>query len=180
MKKLLILLFIFSFGLQPKLLSCSCDWGGPFLKVAYDTDLVVIVKIVNYLIFKDIYGKSVPMSMEAEIIEILQGQEDRNTIVIWGNDGGLCRPYLNEFPVGTSWIMALYTSSDEWGQVGKSSDDYEIFICGAYWLRIDGENVEGVITNEELYVEDDTGEFIINNEYIDIYVFKQMFNSYKE
>ena len=40
------------------------------------------------------------MSMEVEIIEIYKGEETRKSVIVWGDIGNLCRPYLSAFKEG--------------------------------------------------------------------------------
>lgn len=124
MKHLFILLFLLP-AFSSQSFACDCDYEGGFLTVAPNADLIVVVKVTKYLTFKDIYNEKTPMSMEVEITEVIQGEEKRKTIIIWGDNGALCRPYLNIFKEGNSYVMAL-----------NGTNDYNISNCGRYWLHV--------------------------------------------
>ena len=126
------LLLIFT-ALSGKTLACDCDYEGGFLTVAPNTDLVAVVTVKKFLTFKDIYNEKTPMSMEVEITEVILGEEKRKTIVIWGDNGALCRPYLSIFQEGSSYVMAL---SQPEIYANESNTDYIISNCGRYWLNV--------------------------------------------
>ena len=107
--------------------ACDCESEGGFLKVAPLTPFVALVKVSKYLTFKDIHGTPTPMSMEIEIIDIYKGKESRKKVIVWGDDGAMCRPYLSRFEMGKYYVIAF-----EGSQVG----DYSISICGEYWLTV--------------------------------------------
>jgi hypothetical protein len=121
---------------EPQSPSCSCGYNGAFLTVATGSAFVAYVKVIKHLSFKDIYGEKTPMSMEVEIIEIYKGEEIRKTVIVWGDPGNLCRPYLSYFKEGAYYLIAF-------SPAGRGSNekptDYTISICGAYWLNVDAE-----------------------------------------
>ncbi|MDP4231494.1 MAG: hypothetical protein Q8916_13935 [Bacteroidota bacterium] len=84
--------------------------------------------------------------MEVEIVDKYQGPEERKTITVWGDDGALCRPYLNQFKVGSYYVIAFFPNSmitidtiqkPMKGMLTTSTSDYEISSCGTYWLSVD-------------------------------------------
>ncbi len=140
MKELKIILTIFLLTIGKTILACDCDSQGAFLKVAPNTKLVALVKVKKYLTFKDIYEVKTPMSMEVDIIEIYKGEETRKTVIVWGDFGNLCRPYLSRFKEGQNYVIAFNGGSD--GSKGfahekEKTTDYSISICGDYWLNVD-------------------------------------------
>lgn len=115
--------------------ACECNYQGSFVEMVkdkYQSNLVALVKVEKYLSFKDIYGKPMPMSMEAEVIEIFKGIEHRKTIKVWGDPGNLCRPYLNRFSEKNYYVIAMMVT-------GKEKEDYTISVCGAFWLNYNWE-----------------------------------------
>ncbi len=114
--------------------ACDCDYQGEFLTVAPKTELVALIKVTRYLSFnfKDVYGKLVPQAMEAEIITIYKGKETRQTIIVWGDNGAECRPYLSVFNVGGYYVIAFDKNSGD-----STTKDYYISNCGTYWLSVD-------------------------------------------
>ena len=139
MKQRKHILFFFIFILFHKSFACDCGWGGGFLKMAPKTELVALVKVTKYLTFKYIYGKRTPMSMEVEIIDVYKGKETRKTIIVWGDNGALCRPYLSEFDKGKYYVIAFYNGLNvsEFTHVYEKPTDYSISNCGEYWLKVD-------------------------------------------
>lgn len=107
------------------------------MTVAPSSPLVVIAKIKRYKKVDDL-----EQAMEVEIKEILNGKESRRKIWIWGDDGKLCRPYVKRFPLGTTWILAVRPDN-------QIEDQYQISICGEYWLKVDGAKVTGRIDSLE-------------------------------
>jgi hypothetical protein len=136
MKLQSIILTILFLSINRTLLPCDCDFQGGFLKVAPTTDLVALVKVRKYLTFKNIYNAQTPMSMEVEIIDIYKGKESRKTIIIWGDNGILCRPYLSQFDIEKYYVIALYNDDCTKGYVPKEEKetDYFVSICGEFWL----------------------------------------------
>ena len=138
MKNLTIIFTLLLFAVTNPIFACSCESLGDFLAVAPKSKLVALVKINRYLTFENIYNKPIPMSMEVEIITVFHGQEERKTMVVWGDNGILCRPYLNTFAIDNFYIIAF-----EQGGIGRINSenekrtDYAISICGEYWLSAD-------------------------------------------
>lgn len=143
MKKLKLIFTIFLLIIGQTILACDCNSKGKFLKVAPDTELVALIKVSKYLTFKDIYNEKTPMSMEVEIIEIYKGKESKKTVVVWGDSGILCRPYLSRFDVGKFYVIAFDKGMDGskgFGHENEKITDYSISICGDYWLNVDIHN----------------------------------------
>lgn len=137
MPKSLIVFLIIFLSFTHSVNACSCESEGPFLTVAQSGDLVALVRITKYLSFREIQKQQIPMSMEAEIISIYKGTENRKTIKVWGDYGHLCRPYLSHFDSGSFYVISFFKGRD--GKKGfahpdETSNDYYISICGDYWL----------------------------------------------
>ena len=109
---------------RPNVFACSCNYGGPFLKMAPRTTLVALVKVTKFLTFKNIYNSKTPMSMEVEIIDIYKGAESRKTITVWGDPGNLCRPYLDTFKEGQAYVIAFHPGSPGFGHDNEKETDY--------------------------------------------------------
>jgi len=116
---------------------CDCDYEGNFLKVAPRANLIALVKVKNYLSYEKINNELTPMSMEVEIVEVYKGKEVRKNIIIWGDNGVLCRPYISQFDTAKYFIIALYKGSEKYGQKNEKESDYSISNCGDYWLGVD-------------------------------------------
>ena len=118
------------------LFACDCNSVGSFQKASVQADFIAFVKINKHLTFKDIYGSPIPMSMEVEILEVFKGKEDQTTIKVWGDDGHLCRPYLNIFAVDSLFVIAFHKGENgSSGHPEETEKDYSISNCGEFWLR---------------------------------------------
>ena len=87
--------------------------------------------------------KQTPTSMEVEIIEVFKGKEKRKSIIVYGDIGNLCRPYLSGFGIGKFYIIAFgpgLDGSNGFTHPDEKLSDYSISICGEYWLNVDIEN----------------------------------------
>lgn len=158
MKKLKLTLIILLCVIVKPHLACDCDYQGTFLRVAPETDFIALVKVTKYLTFSDIYNKPTPMSMEVEIIEVYKGKEARKKIIVWGDNGILCRPYLSLFDPGKYYVIAFNKGSDgSKGHVHKNEKitDYSISICGAYWLNADIQKqvASGAVTEKQKQIK---------------------------
>ncbi len=127
---LLVLLAIL--GLPKSAFACSCMWAGPFSKVAPGKELIVLGEVMDH--YKN--------SMDVKVIEVLKGTEDRKSIRIWGDNGALCRPYVSHFPVGTTWLLAVFPMPEK----TPGGREYAISVCGEFWLEVRGDRAVGRIT----------------------------------
>jgi hypothetical protein len=119
--------------------ACTCgDYEEPFLSVIDDSDMIFRVQIIEYRGKNKQYN----LAMKAKILETLKGSIDRHEIVIWGDNGVQCRPYVNNFPLKSEWILAVIYIRD-----GKGKGDFTISNCGYHWLRVNNENVSGHISS---------------------------------
>ncbi|MDO8899073.1 MAG: hypothetical protein Q7V19_15590 [Bacteroidales bacterium] len=153
MRRLLVILVFIILTSTQTIFACDCDSQGAFLTVAPKTDLVALVKLIRYLSFLDINDMPTPNSMEVEIIEIFKGQEKRKTIIVWGDNGNLCRPYLNIFEIGNNYVIAFDRGS-EMTEIKLNQDlktDYSISNCGDYWLHVDIDKqiAKGTVTDKQ-------------------------------
>ncbi len=144
-KILLLLIILFFMSLNTNIYACSCEWNGPFFKVAKSTDLVALVKIKNYGSFSG----DMPMSMEVEIIELLKGDDNRKIVKVWGDTGVLCRPYLKWFQSDSIWVLSLFKSQSEgyFRHPDEKEGDYNISGCGEYYMKVKNDTVIGLIEN---------------------------------
>lgn len=139
MKQLTIILTLIFLTSASQTFACDCDSQGHFLTVAPKSKLVALVKVSRYLTFINIYDEQIPLSMEIEIIKVYHGQETRKMITVWGDNGALCRPYLNIFKVDSNYIIAFEQGSNTTINANKEENktDYAISNCGDYWLKTD-------------------------------------------
>jgi hypothetical protein len=129
----LILIVLFILILQAdRSCACSCDWRGPFLAVFHEAPLVVRGKILRH------NPGRIP-TMDVLALETLQGGLLDSGLRIQMGDGMYCRPMMEDFPIGSEWILALN------GPGAKPGEGLALSHCGEYWLQVDGDMVVGCI-----------------------------------
>jgi hypothetical protein len=124
-KSCFITSIIFTFAIS---LACKCGWAGNFLHVAANEDLVVKVKILAF-------GKAhsdIDETVTVEVLNVFKGNETAKKITVWGDNGMLCRPYINIFKKDAVYYLALR----------KEEKDYAISVCGEYWLQVNNGKVK--------------------------------------
>lgn len=134
---------------------CSCDYIGNFLKASEYAEVIAIIKVNEHNNYFPLTGAAPPdtinqpLSATFEIIEILKGKEERKEVEVFGDDGVLCRPYIDKFEVGKYYIVGLLQGEDADRGFGirETAEDYQILICGEFWLEYnpDSKMVEGLI-----------------------------------
>ncbi|MEM7106396.1 MAG: T9SS type A sorting domain-containing protein [Bacteroidota bacterium] len=130
--------------------ACSCFGESNFCssitsEFSSPPDLIVSAKKVE-----DYY-----YGMQVEVIEVIQGETDRDTLVVWGDNGALCRVNTSQFEIGQTLILALQ-DTDFSGNIittGFPPDlegegDYQLSVCGIYFLSLDNGIVNGQIDTE--------------------------------
>lgn len=130
---LAILVFITSFNV----IACSCGYLGGFVYSNQVSDIVVYGRVIEYDSVGTFNAPENPYSMKFQIIEKLRGIESKDTIIILGDDGADCRPYIGHFKPNTEWILAL----DKLDHKGNSN--YEISICGEFYVPVKAGMVKG-------------------------------------
>ena len=129
-------------GSAKDVVACTCMWGGPFMKVAPASTLVVRGRILRHT--GD--GPVSKTEMDVEVLEVISGRTDKRVITVSGDNGILCRPYVSAFQIGTEWVLALMRA----GRNIQDKGDYAISICGTYWLKVIRGKVSGNIHNTKL------------------------------
>ncbi|MBZ0246361.1 MAG: hypothetical protein K8H85_10465 [Cyclobacteriaceae bacterium] len=122
--------------------SCSCNYMGNFLKVKDNVEVIAIIKVNKYNDYFPLTGAAPPdtinqpLSATFEIVEILKGQEKRETIKVFGDHGADCRPYINTFEIDKYYVVGLIKCVDTERRFGirETKDDYQVIVCGEYWL----------------------------------------------
>jgi hypothetical protein len=110
--------------------ACTCNWAGPFTKVALGTDLVVLAEVRSHD----------RQRMDVAVVDVLKGVERRRAVRVLGGDDASCRPPVTGFPPGTRWVLALKR---------MGGCDYALSVCGEFWLEVRGDRAVGRITAPE-------------------------------
>ncbi len=132
--------------LAPSARGCSCVSNGKSLvQLAKKSQLVIRGKVLEYNWYKsNLQGqrykdeqerKGTPLSMTVEVEEVYKGKIKSRKVVVWGDNGMICRPYVTQFPIGTEWVFAL--SPDSWTKKGELA----ISVCGEYLLQVQNNRV---------------------------------------
>ncbi len=127
----------------PSAYACSCmNNNRSFIQNAKRSELVMRGKVLEYRWRKNDQPEArLPTAMIVEVKEVYRGVATSKNITVWGDNGIICRPYVNRFPVGTEWVLAL--SEDSWTEKGELA----ISGCGEYWLKVNGSKVAGEVTD---------------------------------
>jgi len=142
MRHALILALALLMGVNTARAECECVWEGSFVDVHGGADLIVSGTVRTHR------GNAVDVSVD----HILRGREHLDEIRVWMQTGSLCRPKAEEFPPGSSWVMALHRISevppggfdpDTPNQSFGREFDYFLSSCGGYWLSLRGGRVTG-------------------------------------
>ncbi|MDY8135407.1 hypothetical protein [Aquimarina sp. 2201CG5-10] len=133
-----------------KVIACSCQWSGNFLRIANNSELIIKGKIIehNYHTengkrftdydeyfaetlnneFDPFYGTG--ESIKVEIIEVLRGKEERKVIEIFDTDGADCRASIRKFKTGKIYIFAMYKPRRTGTKLpNETENDYAITSC---------------------------------------------------
>ncbi|MCU4175654.1 hypothetical protein [Carboxylicivirga sp. N1Y90] len=139
MKRILIVLVLLICTIAHTSKACDCGYLGSFVYSSQAADIVVYGKIIEYdsMVTRSLHEN--PYSMKFLIIEKLRGIEEHDTIIVWGDNGFECRPYIEHFKPNTEWILAL----NRLDYTGRNN--YEISICGEFYVPVKERKVQGQI-----------------------------------
>jgi Secretion system C-terminal sorting domain len=128
--------------------ACSClQIGNSFCQtITADTTIVSVVmvkKIADYH-----YG------MRVRCLATIGGQSPADTLLIWGDNGILCRKSTGNYLTGDTLILALQKCDKSGNTLFtplypgglESSADYQLSGCGVYCLRVNRGFVLGAVT----------------------------------
>jgi len=115
--------------------ACSCSWGGPFYEMANKSNLVVKVKVLSYG-KKLKYGENLYSNMEVEIIDVIKGKFKNKKMVVLGDPGHLCRPYIStdRFPLKKVFLLAL---------AENMTSTQALSVCGEFYIRVEKDKAFG-------------------------------------
>ena len=119
--------------------ACSCfgeyDFCSTMATAYNEPDVIIKAKKVQ----------DIAHGMDVEVLEVIKGEEQRATVRVWGDNGILCRVYTEGFGIGQELVLALYKIGDFSWEPIEQEDDYQLSICGVYFLPINDGNVLGSI-----------------------------------
>ncbi|MEL6942570.1 MAG: hypothetical protein AAFO82_07870 [Bacteroidota bacterium] len=151
-------LFTFFIALQ-QIIACSC--------LADDTFCTTLVRDNGYaldgfpdakpaLVVKGVKIEDYYFGMRFKILDVIRGEEERESITVWGDNGALCRQYVGGYGTSDTVILALH-HTDFSGNVVigdhpaglEQEGDYHLSVCGVYSLLYENGKVIGQITKAE-------------------------------
>ena len=134
--------------------TCDCDYIGNFLKTSKWAEVVFIVKVKGHGDYISLTGAapstvSVPLTATFEIIKTIKGNTDKKEIKVFGDNGVLCRPYIDTFKKDKYYIVGLYRCDGKQGY--ETTDAFYIAGCGEFWIEYNSEDktVTGLIKNKK-------------------------------
>lgn len=72
--------------------------------------------------YKQLRPGPYPTEMVLEVSDVIQGTLEKSELVVEGDNGMQCRPYVTEFQIGKKFIFAI----------NKDKDGHYISACGVY------------------------------------------------
>lgn len=115
--------------------ACTCDWSRNFLELCTESDVVIKFKAMGYDDYEDIGGKSIPLTLQVEVLAVYKGLISSVEMQFLGDNGMLCRKYADHFKIGRDYYFQYdYPLGDELPILD---------ICGEYDLLSDHEGIEG-------------------------------------
>jgi hypothetical protein len=147
MKKILLVLFVL---VVPRAMACSCIGNDSYCTTLSPTWYVNPVSTAMVVKLSDHY-----YGITVKVVQVLGGEALPNdTLTVWGDNGALCRIYLNGFSVGDTLVFGLnqcdLSGNSIWNPDYppdlEASDDFMVSGCGVYWLNYNNGFVTGPIT----------------------------------
>lgn len=127
--------------------ACTCVSSGNYFCQTIHND--TSVRLIG------LYQKIATVGYGFKAVKINQvyGSETPDTIMVWGDNGALCRMY-DTWAVGDSMILALqecdlmgnFIHGSISASVTENTNDYQIWSCGYYTLDVQNGMVTGKIT----------------------------------
>jgi len=134
-------------------LACSCFGPNNFCEtLAQNPTPDLIVR--GFKTVDEAYG------MRFKVVDVISGTETDDTLMIWGDNGILCRLYTAGFSQADTFILAIHNTNFNGNFFpGGANDslerpgDYHISVCGRYALYYNEGFVYGNITPTDTVME---------------------------
>jgi len=144
-KPTLFILFFFCFFFSPKTaLSCTCIAPSSYcetINIQFNSSNLLVLA---YKTSDTLHG------MKLKVVQVLDGNESRDTITVWGGVGNLCRHYNSMFTTNDTLIFSLHNCNlmgNNGGPGPEQLDHYQISNCGIFYLNHNNGMVSGSIDN---------------------------------
>lgn len=151
---------LFLLNIAP-IFACSCLGDTTFCSTitrdqGYFEEYPDFPDIKPALLVKGVKIEDYYHGMRFKILEVIRGEEEREEIMIWGDNGILCRQYTGGYRNTDTVIMALHRTDLSGNTLGGSEkndlekkEDYHISTCGVYSLFIENGKVMGPVESPE-------------------------------
>lgn len=160
-----LLLISLAIGLSP-VFGCSCFGPQTFCETLnpqppqfpdpqwwVPSDIILAVKI-----------NSVEYGADMKVVQIFSGDLQLEQVIrVWGDCGLLCRHYVDGVANGDTVLWAIQhcdlSGNGSCGTSFEQAGDYQLSICGVYWLNYDNGVVSGPLFTEGANESVGLGEF---------------------
>lgn len=115
--------------------ACTCTGNSSFFAVARQGVVVIRATVLDHKALRRGHRADLPTHMELHVIDVLKGVVPGNRILVAGDTGSLCRPYVSQFPKGTEWYFVLSPLA----ALSDGLPEFAISVCGTHWRRVTNE-----------------------------------------
>ena len=149
--KTILLIALLWISTLPAAKACSCMGSPDFISTLNDRNFSPALIVRGEKTSDYHYG------MKFRIKEVLKGQETKSDIIVWGDNGALCRVYTSGFARGEELILALYKTDKMGNEIHaaeypdnlEQEGDYILSVCGIHYLSVKSNQVDGPITGNQ-------------------------------
>ncbi len=136
----------------------SCDCSGPISFCNTINESPFSGSVVKGIKLKDtLHG------MTFKVINNYLNPTSKDTVLVWGDTGWLCREYTSDYKTGDTLILNLTPFGEQYTPhiAGENYGDYLISFCGFFRLDVKGDYVYGRIKPgiDSMRVEDFENSF---------------------
>lgn len=87
-------------------LACMCAGSPPLIQLVESgrADYLIRARVEAY----DVTGTPYARSMTVTILEELRGEIEAESLIVFGDDGGSCSPFVTNYAVGKEWLLPLF------------------------------------------------------------------------
>ena len=90
---------------------------------------IVMAEVKEYTQYQQLkFGHEFPEAMILTVSGIIQGEVNQSELFVLGSDGFSTTPYVTRFPIGESFIFALYQGGDGTYYLGS--------VCSKYFQKV--------------------------------------------
>ena len=115
--------------------ACTCDWSRNFYDLCTESDVIVKFNVKDYDDYETVGGKSIPLTIVVEVLQVYKGMIPSVEMRFSGDDGLQCRKYAEHFKIGRDYYFQYNYPKEDEAPI--------LDICGEYDLLIDNDVVQG-------------------------------------